>query len=299
MKNVTEQPSLAVRVEYDLPASDYRARHEISKSDTDSIDDCLAKFQKEKAGLIERKETPAMKYGTQLHALILDGKADYHVKPDGMTFASTFGKAWRDSHLDKPVLKQAEHEELTAIAASIIKHRHAASLFIDAKTEVSLFGRHKPTGLLIKGRADILNVNRRCIADPKSMVDASNRAMARAIFDWNYHVQAYWYRELAQQNGLDIDKFYFIGIERKTGLINVRSITPAAMEQGKIKMDSRLEKLKEAMETGDWPDYSGATPEPGEIDLPQFAYTNTDGMELIGAIPAEQQTENNDLLAGA
>ena len=285
-----------VRIEYNLSAASYRALPEISKSETDSIDDCLAKYQREQAGLIERQETSAMRYGTQLHALILDGKADYYVKPDGMTFATKEGKAWRDSHLDKPVLKQDEHEELTAVAASIIKHRHAASLFIGAKTEVSLFGIHKPTGFCIKGRADILNLGRKCIADPKSMVDASNRAMSRAIFDWNYHVQAYWYRELAQQNGLDIAHFYFIGIERKTGLINVRAITEQAMEQGKIKMDARLEKLNAAMQSGDWPDYSGTTPEPGEIDLPEFAYNDTAGMELIGAIPAEHnQQEKFDI----
>jgi hypothetical protein len=286
---------MSAKIIHGLPAAEYRARPELSKSETDSIDDCLAKFQRERAGLIERKETPSMRYGTQLHALILDGKADYHVKPDGMTFASKEGKAWRDSHLDKPVLKQDEHDELTAISAYIIKHRHAAGLFIGSQSEVSMFGVHEPTGLRIKGRADILNLNRRCIADPKSMVDASNRAMSRAIFDWNYHVQAYWYRMLARQNGLDIEKFYFIGIERKTGLINVRAITEEAMEQGKIRMDSRLEKLKAAMESNDWPDYSGTTQEPGDIDLPEFAYTDTTGMELIGAIPAESRYETDDI----
>ena len=285
-----------VRIEYGLPAQTYRALTQFSKSETDSIDDCLAKFQREQSGEIERKETPAMAYGTLLHALILDGKADYHIKPDGMTFASKEGKAWRDSHTDKPVLKQDEHDEITAVAASIIKHRHAAKLFIGAKTEVSLFGFHNGTGLAIKGRADILNADLHCIADLKSMADASNRAMSRAIFDWNYHVQAHWYRELAQQNGLDIRRFYLIGIERGTGLINVRAITESAMEQGKIKMDSRLEKLKAAMDSGEWPDYSGTTPEPGEIDLPEFAYADTSGMTPLNLEGAIFQTKTDDII---
>ena len=284
------------RIAFNMSAAEYRKSPEISKSETDSIDDCLAKYHRERAGLIERKETPSMRYGTQLHALILDGKADYHIKPEGMTFASKDGKKWRDDHLDKPVLKQDEHEELTAMAASIIKHRHAASLFIGSQTEVSLFGVHKPTGLLIKGRADLINASRHCIADPKSMVDASNLAMSYAIRDWNYFVQAAWYLDLAQQNGLDITKFFFIGIERKTGLINVRAITEQAIEQGKIKMDARLEKLKAAMESDEWPDYSGMTTEPGEIDLPPSFYNDTTGMELIGATPADpEQTETFDL----
>ena len=285
-----------VRIEYGLAEEVYRAQPEISKSQTDSIDDCLAKYHRESVGLIERKATPAMRYGTQLHALLLDGTADYHVKPEGMTFASKEGKAWRDDHSDKPILKQEEHDELTMVANRLLQHRHAKPLLLGSKTEVSLFGIHQPTGLLIKGRADLLNSSRHFIADIKSMADASNRAMSRALMDWNYHVQAYWYRELAQQNGHDIKTFYFFGIERKTGLINVRAITESALEQGKLKMDSRLEKLKIAIATGDWPDYSGSTDEPGEIDLPPYAYTDITGAELLGAIPAEsEQPETLDI----
>lgn len=274
-----------VRIELALSAADYRAADGVSKSALDSFADCPAKFKAEQDGLITRESTPAMTFGTLLHGLVLDGRADFHVKPDGMNFATREGKLWRDDHMDKPMVKFEEAEELTRTSAALLKHRHVTPLFGKGASEVSLFGVHTETGLAIKGRADWLG--ERHIVDIKTTVDASNRGLSKSIANFRYHVQAAMYLMLAQQNGLNVNDFYFIAIERgEVPLINVRLITQKAIELGRAILDKQLRELKQCRESGFWPDYSGAGDKPGEIDLPDWSYNDTTGMAKI-SIPKE------------
>jgi exodeoxyribonuclease VIII len=283
------------RIEFELPATDYRAAEGISKSELDDFAICPAFYNAKKRGLIERESTPAMQFGTLLHGLVLDGVADYHIKPDGMTFASKDGKAWRDQHQDKAIISQSEANELHHAAGAILKHRHAAPLFGIGDAEASLFGIHRESGLLIKGRADWLGSNH--IVDIKTTADASNRGLSKSILSFRYHVQAAMYLELAKQNGREVDGFYFIAIERgEFPLINVRKLSQEAIELGKIVLDKQLRDLAECINSDTWPDYSGKTDKASEIDLPPFAYTDTTGFELIGAVETETETNEQDLI---
>lgn len=279
-----------VRIELAMSAADYRVADGISKSELDDFEVCPTFYDATKRGLITREETDAMRFGTLLHGLVLDGKAHYHTKPDGMTFASTAGKAWRDSHFDAPILGKAESDELQRSASALLKHPHVAPLFGKGKSEASMFGVHKETGLLIKGRADWLGEHH--IVDIKTTRDAGTAGLSRSISQFRYHVQAAMYLLLAQQNGLNVNDFYFVAIERgEVPMINVRLLTQNAVEFGRAILDRQLRDLKECMDSGVWPDYSGTTEKPGTIDLPKWSYSDDTGMELIGAIPAEQNKE--------
>ena len=149
-----------------------------------------------------------------------------------------------------------------------------------------MFGVHRETGLPIKGRADFIGQG--YIADIKTTADASNKGLSHSIHNFRYHVQAAMYLKLANLNNLDIHSFYFIAIERgDILLINVRQISAAAIELGEITLGKQLRDLAKCRETGIWLDYSGDTELPGEIDLPTWAYSDTAGMELIGATVVE------------
>jgi hypothetical protein len=93
-------------IHHNQPAADYFATPGVSKSALDDFARCPAYYKARRDGKIERTETPAMQFGTLLHGLVLLGKADFHVKPDGMTFASRDGKAWKEAvsytHLTLP-----------------------------------------------------------------------------------------------------------------------------------------------------------------------------------------------------
>jgi hypothetical protein len=278
------------RIQFNLPATDYRAMEGISKSALDDFAICPAYYHAKRTSLIADKPTAAMQYGTLLHSLVLDGRADFHIKPDGMTFASKDGKAWRENHLDKPIVSQTEADELMATSSAILKHPHAAPLFGSGKSEVSLFGVHRETGLPIKGRADWLGNNH--IVDIKTTADASNRGLSQSINSFRYHVQAAMYLTLAQQNGLDVDSFIFVAIERgEFPLINVRKLSPEAVERGQQILDKQLLDLSNCIKSQVWPDYSGDTTKPGEIDLPPYAYNDLTGAQSF-VMPTETMNPN-------
>jgi len=284
-----------IRIAKKMTAEKYRAAKGISKSSLDSFADCPALYKAEQDGLIKRKATPAMSFGTLLHALFLDKEAAYYVKPDGMTYASKEGKEWRDSHADKPVISQEESDELNRAVEALRGHRHAAGLLKSGKAEVSMFGVHKETGLAIRGRADWLAET--YIADLKTTGDASSKGMAKSIVSFRYHVQAAMYLMLAQQNGLNVNDFYFIAIQRgEVPLINVRLLAQAAIEAGRMELDRMLRELKACQETGIWPDYSGTTEKPQMIDLPAWFYSDTSGMELTGADISQTENDNHDII---
>ena len=284
----------SINIIKDMPAEDYFAAPGVSKSSLDDFAKCPAYYNARKTGLIHRTTTPAMEFGTLLHSLVLLGRADFHVKPDDMTFASKDGKAWRDAHADKPILKSETASKLQAMASAILRHPHAAPLFGKGHSEVSMFGTHKETGLAIKGRADWVGEmphGKHRIVDIKTCEDASNSGFAKSIASYRYHVQAAMYLELANQNGLQCDDFYFIAIEKgEVPLINVRLLKSDAVELGKVTLDAQLRELKACMESGVWPDYSGASAVPQLIDLPQWSYTDNSGCELIGAEEIKPET---------
>jgi exodeoxyribonuclease VIII len=274
---------------YDMAATGYRAALGVSKSALDDFAKCPAWYHaKHVAKEVEREETAAMQYGTLLHSLILDGKASYHTKPDGVSFVSKEGNAWREAHQDLPIISQAESDSLQRTAGALLKHPVASKLFGEGRSEVSMFGIHAETNTIIKGRADWIGSGR--IVDIKTTADASNKGLSKSIYNFGYHRQAWLYMELAKQNALDLKQFVFIAIEKgPVPLINVRALSPAAIEQGGIEINSQLRDLAECRRTGIWKDYSADNI--GEIDLPTWAYNDTTGMELIGAIPTDESEE--------
>jgi len=278
---------------YDMAATGYRAALGVSKSALDDFAKCPAwYYAKHVAKEVEREETAAMQYGTLLHSLILDGKASYHAKPDGMSFASKDGKAWREAHQDLPIISQGESDSLQRTAGELLKHPVASKLFGEGRSEVSMFGIHAETNTIIKGRADWIGSGR--IVDIKTTADASNKGLSKSIYNFGYHRQAWLYLELAKQNALELGQFVFIAIEKgPVPLINVRALSPTAIEQGGIEINSQLRDLAECRRTGIWKDYSADNI--GEIDLPTWAYNDTTGMELIGAVPVEDEV-NCDLI---
>jgi exodeoxyribonuclease VIII len=286
-----------------MTAQEYFAHPGVSKSSLDDFARCPAYYHAAHiARTVKRETTPAMQFGSLLHGLVLEGRADYHTKPDGMTFASKDGKAWKEAHQDKPILSADTAAELQAMASAILRHPHAAPLFGKGQAELAMFGTHKETGLAIKGRADwvgLADFGKHRLVDIKTTADASNAAFSRSIATYRYHVQAAMYCELAKQNGYQVDDFYFIAIEKgDVPLINVRVLSQAAIELGKITLDAQLRDLKACSESDFWPDYSGADNGPGVIDLPPWSYTDTTGCELTGVDEVTTESPTLELTPG-
>ena len=96
----------------------------------------------------------AQMVGTVAHRMILEGKLGippgFAVKPEGMSFATKDGKAWREAHQDLPIISQAESDSLQRTAGALLKHPVASKLFGEGRSEgvrhdlLAVDGRHEP-----------------------------------------------------------------------------------------------------------------------------------------------------------
>lgn len=210
-----------------------------------------------------REATQAQVIGSMLHATVAEPqRTHYVVRPDGMSFASKEGKAWRDAQTH-PILTGDECDAVQAMYRALWFHPHAQSMIIRATKECSFFDIHKPTGLLLKGRIDLFNVDyqkRGVIADIKTCDDASPGEFARSVRKWQYHRQAAYYMDLTKAVS-----FFFIAVEKTAPhAVAVYELDDRAIEAGREANERDLATLARCLRNNDWPAYQ---PEPMKIGI--------------------------------
>ena len=210
-----------------------------------------------------REATQAQVIGSMLHATVAEPqRTHYVVRPDGLSFATKEGKAWRDAQTH-PILTGDECDAVQAMYRALWFHRHANSMIKGATKECSFFDIHKPTGLLMKGRIDLFNVDsqkRGIIADIKTTDDASPGEFARSVRKWQYHRQAAYYIDLT-----GAVSFFFIAVEKSAPYaVAVYELDDRAIEAGREANERDLATLARCLRTNEWPSYQ---PEPMKIGI--------------------------------
>jgi exodeoxyribonuclease VIII len=258
-------------VYFDLAEDTYRAATGVNISALKSMGKSPAHYL---AQLTQPKSepTPAMVFGTLLHRAALEPhrlEGSFAVKPDGMTFVTKEGKAWRDAQT-LPIITGEQNEALKGAAVSVASHPAAAAILDGAKREVSVFRRivrNNPEGLLLKGRLDIVAVDSQgatTIGDIKTTEDASPEGFAKSIAAFGYAQQAAYYMDL-----LEASFFLFIAVEKVAPYaVGVYCLDAESIALGREKNTRQLDLLEQCQESGIWPAYSQ---EIETITLPRWA----------------------------
>ena len=215
------------------------------------------------------KPTPAMVLGTLAHALILENRVEYHIKPDDYDGRTKAGRSWKDAHSDKPALSIDEAEVLAEMREAVLVHPVAAALLSGAggRAEVSLFGADLVTGQPRKARLDWLTYSQDgtpWIADIKTCEDASPEAFMRASWSMRYHVQAAYYVDLLHHVlGGERPVFVFVAVEKEPPYAcAVYRPTADALRIGDETWRRDLDRYAQCAERNEWPAYGD-----GMIDL--------------------------------
>ena len=206
----------------------------------------------------EREETNAMQIGTLVHAMVLEGKnlLDlYAIKPEGMSFATKEGKAWRDAQT-LPVLKEEDANMIPRVAQAVADNQDAAKVLrMCQMRETPMF-------------ATIMGVECKCLLDNhgkvgaewaindlKTCQDASPREFAKDVYSRDYDLQMVWYQTiLASVHKLDAPPFWtWTAVEKKAPFANAIYTGEEWEESGLRKMEIVLTRYKTCMETGEWP----------------------------------------------
>lgn len=255
------QPSLAEQ--------DYRNANGISQSS-------VKEFLRSPAHYLASTEavqepTAAMRFGTVFHSeLLCDNPSDsYVVMPavDGRTKEGKELKAkFELESKGKVVIKEDDLVRIQAMKRSVLDHPMASSIlqFADFR-EASLFASYKVDSenkIRLKGRLDGINLLRNCVFDLKTCEDASPEGFRKAIWNLKYDIQVVQYLWLARVNGIEVDDFVFIAIEKEPPFaVACYRINPKSLVRSIETWNNAIRGFSECWTSGNWHGYSEAIEE--------------------------------------
>lgn len=204
------------------------------------------------------EETAAMRMGTLVHALTLEGKQAsdiYAVKPPGLNLATKEGKEWKATQtLEIMAFDEVIHAQ--NMRDSVLANRHAEHVLRHAP--------HRETPII----ADIHGVPCKalldahgtdgvewCIVDLKTTDDASPDGFARKVANFHYDLQAALYSAiLAQVHQIESPPYWlWIAVEKNPPYTCAVYSADEWRESGEEKMMRVLEAWKECTAKNEWP----------------------------------------------
>lgn len=213
--------------------------------------------------------TDAMQLGTACHMAILEPQRfaeRYRFKPDGMSFATKEGKAWKLEHAEFEILSATQAEIVRGVAGAFLAKRAAAEALAKATeaqtVELSvLWSQH---GAVCKGRLDFFADD--YIYDLKVSRFACERSVPFRAWAEGWMHQAAHYRTGLQTCGLRVAGARLVVVHPKpphhVWLVELKEndLDVLACENQRT-----LDRLLECQRSGVWP---GTPDEWQVIDMP-------------------------------
>lgn len=225
-------------------------------------------------------------YGSAAHGKVLGTGAEIRVIPAKMLAsngaASTAdAKAFiEQARKDGAVpLKQAEADQVRAMADKLSEHSLAMELLSEGQPEVSAFAIDEGTGVLRRGRFDWLGTE--ILTDYKTASTSDPAAFGRTAADLGYHMQAAWYLNLAHDLGHPAEAFAFLVQSKEPPyLVTVVELDDEALTRGRELNRRALERFRDCTESGIWPGYLPDT-EFARVSIPRWALSDSDRVEVL------------------
>jgi exodeoxyribonuclease VIII len=251
LKNFASEQRGQALIYKDIPNEDYHAGVGISSS-------YIRRFGQSQLHAIEHKQesSPALKFGTASHALIVEGQEAFDKEVRVLT-GSPYTKAYKEEKAEYEeqgfiVLKESEVEIIQSMKENMVYEGNA---YLDAKgkiAEASIYWYEDD--ILCKCRPDMIcpplnepnSDNKIVVVDYKTTISCEPFAFNKSVKKYGYDMQAAWYRRGIQMAGYDIDSFVFIAQEKVHPYASkVFRITEEQMNFGWTMMENYLQEYKE------------------------------------------------------
>lgn len=239
-----------------------------------------------------RGDTAATILGTAVHCALLTPdlyERQYAIKPEGMTFSTREGKAWRDDPA-RAGLTILSHDVgatvLEIVSALLAKPAVAASLDVAEAREASLLWTCSVSGEACKGRPDWMQGKH--IYDLKvSRHAASGPYLALRAFSEGWMHQLAHYRTGAIELGLPIKGGRLVVVDpAPPHFVYTLEVKQDALDLLEIENIQTVKMLRDCRVTNDWP---GTPDEWVKVEPPASA--NMDAMNEVALIEEEETEE--------
>lgn len=254
-----------------MPAEMYHAAEGVSNSMLKILADRTALHLWCKMHTPPEEPTEAQRIGTITHRAMLEPSTmdgAFHIKPEGMSFTTVDGKAWKKEHSDLPIIKESEATQIKSIVEAVTRHPMASKLLTLGKAEQCIFAKDDH-GTLRKGRIDWLSETGNVLVDLKTCESAAIDDFEKQIYNYGYFRQASYYLDLCRMVGLEKDAFAFICVEKEAPYaVAVYTLMDDVIDAGRRLYQRDLQIYRDCMESGEWPGYQPAIQ---SISIPAWA----------------------------
>ena len=272
----------------DLPEETYHARPELSSTGARLLLESPATFKYQ----TEHPQAGKRDYdiGHAAHAKVLGvglgivGYPDEHLTPSGNVSTKAATVAWAEEQRAAGLVpvSPADVAAVDAMAEAVLAHPKGRALFeAKGQRELSVFSNIE--GVPVRARMDaVAEYEGLTGVDLKTTRKRANaEGFSRESGDLGYFVQETWYRQAAAAEGLDLDRFVFVVVEKKPPyLVGVNEHDVIFREMGKSAAAEARARYRQGVDQGLWPGYSDeielASPSPWMAML----YEDLSGTEL-------------------
>lgn len=197
------------------------------------------------------KESEALLFGRMIHKQVFeadDFASEFEYLPDGFNLRTKANKELYEKIIGsgKTPVKPAQKELLNALCDRILESSNAKTL-LKGQAEKEFFGEYR--GEKIKCKVDLINEEKGYILDLKTTQNAEPEAFLIECNKRQYFQQAWLYRELANQNGKNINKFFFLNIEKEAPYcLSIVEVSKLQFDIGFEQFNHNLAMYKRAIE---------------------------------------------------
>lgn len=209
--------------------------------------------------------TPAMEFGTAVHAAILEPDLYarvYETFPDNTRFTAKFKEDCLAR--DAVPIKASEADRITAIASAVRSHPDASALLSGGVAEASGFWTDRRTGVQCKIRPDWINSDLKVVVDLKTTsngfgakngIPASPESWATTVARYDYHWQAAWYLEGVSQIEQEPwrDWVWIVVETEPPHVVGVYQASRDMLYQAAEEIKPIVERYADCMRRNQWP----------------------------------------------
>ncbi len=259
---------------YKLSNEEYHDQEALNKSGLVQLAKSPAHYM-EWDQAMEEEPTRAMVVGTATHKAVLEPdkyNQSIIIAPivDKRTKAGKAEwKTFQEKAKGKIILTQDEADVIEGMKGSIYNNIAAYDLLLEGTAEQSIFFKDPVYNFLCKVRPDWYSSDGQ-VVDIKTCLDAGYDGFSRAIANFKYHWQAFFYLNgITAVTGLEHNKFVFIAVEKEPPFaMAVYEATKDMLKTARKQIAPLLNIYAECLKTEVWPGYYD---ELQYIELPRWA----------------------------
>jgi len=223
---------------------------------------------------VHREPSASMMLGTAAHCYILEGAEAFHqrfaVKPDGLSFATREGKAWREAQGDRQTVSFSDHMRIVGMRDGLMKNADARRLLeAGGRAEVTMVARDEETGLTLLCRPDLYIARAGLAVNLKTTASPAPNAWRRTAANLRYDLGDAMYRLVASTLGIRRPTHAFMVVGNDEPFIGyVAALSADAASAADQQLRQILRRFAKSVADDSWPGYTTGVV---EIGLPQWA----------------------------